>query len=170
MISSTKLIHMKLQSILFLLITTFILLGCKSALKHSSREIKEYLPIDETLQNKILSLDAVYFKAYNTCDMDVQSEMYSNNIEFFHDKSGLATLKEEILKGIKRNVFGKVTGTLIEGSVEIYPINNYGAVQISYHKFHNKAEPNAESIPSKFIVMWHNDNNNWKMSKVISLH
>ena len=161
---------MNLQSTLTLLMVTFILVGCKSDLQNSPSEIKEYIPIDKSLESKILSLDAAYFNAYNTCDIDVQREMYSDNIEFFHDKSGLATSKEDILEGIKRNICGKVTRTLIEGSVEVYPINNYGAVEIGYHKFHNKAEPDAESIPSKFIVMWHNENDKWKMSKVISLH
>ncbi|EMY82272.1 NTF2 like superfamily protein [Psychroflexus gondwanensis ACAM 44] len=115
-------------------------------------------------------MDKVFFDAYNNCDLEKQALIYSDNIEFFHDKGGLMTSKKEIIEGTKRNICGKVTRELIDGSLEVYPINNYGAVQIGYHKFYNNQEPNTESIPSKFITMWHNDNGDWKMAKVISLH
>ena len=94
----------------------------------------------------------------------------NKNIEFFHDKGGLVTDKKQLLKSIKDNICQKVTRTLIKGSIEVYPIKNYGAIQIGYHKFFNKLEPNAKSIPSKFIITWKKENNNWKITKVISLH
>jgi hypothetical protein len=161
---------MKLKSLVFLFVFAFNLFGCKSDQQDVTNEAKEYTPIDESLYKIVLSLDETFFNAYNTCDLDLQKSMYSDDLEFFHDKNGLSTSKEEILEGTKRHICGKVTRELIQGSVEVYPINNYGAVQIGYHKFHNKEEPDAESVPSKFIAMWHNDNDNWKLAKVISLH
>jgi hypothetical protein len=52
----------------------------------------------------------------------------------------------------------------------VYPIHNYGAIEIGYHKFYNNQEPDALSIPSKFIVVWKKEKENWKITKVISLH
>lgn len=52
----------------------------------------------------------------------------------------------------------------------MYPIHDYGAIQIGYHKFYNKQEPNTKSIPSKFIVIWKKEDKKWKITKVISLH
>lgn len=115
-------------------------------------------------------MDQEFFEAYNNCDLEKQASIYSDSIEFFHDKGGLMTSKAEIIEGTKKNICGKVTRELVEGSVEVYPIHAYGAVQIGYHKFFNSQEPDAESIPSKFITVWRNDNGNWKMAKVISLH
>ncbi|AUC86671.1 DUF4440 domain-containing protein [Polaribacter sp. ALD11] len=115
-------------------------------------------------------MDSIYFTAYNTCDLKTQASLYDDDLEFFHDKGGLSTDKKELLKSLKENICNKVTRTLIKGSVEVYPINNYGAIQIGYHKFYNKQEPNAIAIPSKFIVVWKKENENWKMTKVISLH
>ena len=68
------------------------------------------------------------------------------------------------------NIWGKVRRGLVAGSLEVYPIHNYGAVQIGYHKFYNNQEPDAESKPSKFITVWHKENGKWEMAKVISLH
>ena len=133
-------------------------------------EIPKYKPSDSKLHNEIVKMDAKYFNAYNTCDMRTQAAIYSENLEFFHDKGGLSTSKSEILKSLEKNICNKVTRTLIKGSVEVYPIKDYGAIQIGYHKFFNKKEPNAKAIPSKFIVIWKKKNNNWKITKVISLH
>lgn len=130
----------------------------------------KYVPVDQELFNEIIAMDKVFFDAYNNCDLEKQASIYSDNIEFFHDKGGLMTSKSEIIEGTERNICGKVTRELIDGTVEVYSINNYGAVQIGFHKFYNNQEPNAESIPSKFIAMWHKDNGKWRMSKVISLH
>lgn len=150
----------------FLLLT--ILVSCQSEKDISS--IRNYTPEDEELFNEIMEMDKKFFDAYNNCDLETQASIYSDSIEFFHDKGGLSTSKEQIIEGTKNNICGKVTRELVEGTTEVYPINDYGAVQIGYHKFFNNQEPDAESIPSKFIVIWKNDNGNWKMTKVISLH
>ncbi len=133
-------------------------------------EIPKYKSSDVKLYNEIVKMDTKYFNAYNTCDMETQADIYAENLEFFHDKGGLSTSKSGLLKSLKENICNKVTRTLIKGSVEVYPIKDYGAIQIGYHKFYNKEEPNAKSIPSKFIVIWNKKNDNWKMTKVISLH
>lgn len=135
-----------------------------------TNEIPKYKPVDPELHKTIVQLDQKYFDAYNNCDMKTQRDLYSDDLEFFHDKGGLATSKEGILTSIEQNICGKVTRTLIKGSIEVYPINNYGAIEIGYHKFFNKEEPNEKSIPSKFIVVWKQEGDQWKITKVISLH
>ncbi len=135
-----------------------------------SDHIRKYKPIDQGIYDTILLMDKAFFDAYNTCDLEKQADFYAEDIEFFHDKGGLMTSKKGIIAATKRNICGKVTRELINGSVEVYPIKGYGAIQIGFHKFYNNQEPNAESIASKFITVWHNENGNWKMTKVISLH
>ena len=125
---------------------------------------------NEALYNTIMKLDKTYFTAYNECDMKTQSEFYDEDIEFYHDMGGLATDKAELLKNIEKNICGKVTRTLIEESVEVHPIKDFGAIQIGMHKFYNNQEPNAISKPTKFIVIWKKTNSKWLMSRVISLH
>jgi hypothetical protein len=122
------------------------------------------------LYNTILELDSIFFTAYNTCDINKQAEFYSDSIEFYHDKGGLTTSKQEILEAIKNNICGKVTRELVKGSIEVYPIPDYGAVEIGLHKFHNKQEPNVVPHNSKFIIIWHRKNGKWEISRVVSLH
>ncbi|MEX0287978.1 MAG: nuclear transport factor 2 family protein [Flavobacteriaceae bacterium] len=125
---------------------------------------------EKTLYETIVALDSIYFTAYNNCNMKKQDEMYAEDLEFYHDKGGLATSKKDILESIENNICGKVTRELVAGSIEVYPINGFGAVEIGMHKFHNNQEPDAVSEPSKFIVIWKQDGDNWLISRVISLH
>ncbi|MCB0463619.1 MAG: nuclear transport factor 2 family protein [Flavobacteriaceae bacterium] len=156
--------------LVLIVIAAVLSLSCNSEKKEALDEIKSYKPIDIALQNKIEELDSLFFTAYNTCDLDQQSELISEDIEFFHDKGGLSTSKSDIMEAMKNNICGKVTRELIKGSIEVYPIHNYGAVQIGYHKFFNNQEPDAISNPSKFITIWKNENNTWQMSRIVSLH
>lgn len=132
--------------------------------------IQKYKAPNIELESEIIKMDSIYFTAYNTCDIKTQAAIYDENIEFFHDKGGLLTDKKQLLKSLEENICNKVTRTLIKGSVEVYPIKNYGAIQIGYHTFFNKQDPNTSPIPSKFIITWKKENENWKITKVISLH
>ena len=129
-----------------------------------------YVPIDKVVCDIIVAKDQEYFDAYNTCDLKTQEALYAEGLEFFHDKGGLSTSKQDVLTAIENNICGKVTRTLLDGSIEVYPIKDYGAIEIGYHSFFNNQEPDAKSKASKFIMVWKNEDGNWIISKVISLH
>ncbi len=159
----------KIKSVAFIV---SVFLTAISAAQETYQDIKEgvYVPINQEIYDTIVALDKTYFDAYNSCDMETQAALYDDDLEFFHDKGGLSTSKPELLMAIKNNICNKVTRTLLEGSIEVYPINNYGAIEIGYHKFYNNEEPDAISKPSKFIVIWKQGIEKWTITKVISLH
>ena len=125
---------------------------------------------DSELHKTILELDGKMFDAYNNCDIETQASLMDEDLEFYHDMAGLATSKQDILTSIEKNICGKVTRTLVEGSVEVHKIEGYGAVELGMHRFFNNQEPDAESKASRFIIIWKQNENNWKVSRVISLH
>lgn len=128
------------------------------------------VPEDSALYQKILALDAAYFEAYNTCDIDGQAGLLDESLEFYHDQGGLSTSKTEILESIRENICGKVSRSLVEGSVEVHEIKGFGAVELGLHRFFNREEPDAESKPSRFITVWKQDGDRWLMHRIISLH
>ena len=143
-------------------ITVLILvLGCWAAMAQTP---------NLQLEKIIVQMDSVYFAAYNNCDMAKQAELYTEDIEFYHDKGGLETSKEKLLQSIEDNVCGKVTRILVKGSIEVSEIPGYGAIVMGLHKFQNNQEPEAISKPSKFITIWKDTDVGWKMARVISLH
>ena len=141
-----------------------------SELNQTSASNKTYKPVDKELYNKIVQLDSILFDAYNNCKMNISEELYSDSIEFYHDRGGLSTSKKGLMEALKNNICGKVTRHLVTGSIEVSPIPGYGAVEIGEHSFHNNQEPDAPSKPSRFVVLWQYKNDKWQVREVISLH
>ena len=128
-----------------------------------------YVPDDKKLYDEIVKMDSIFFTAYNNCDLETQRNFLSDTLEFYHDKSGLSTSKKDVMDAIARNICNKVKRELIAGSVEVYPINNYGAVEIGYHRFHNLVEKSI-SRPGKFITIWQRKGDGWQITRIVSLH
>ena len=158
----------KLPGLLFFII---ILLSPFLAISQATREEghEAYKPDNQKLYDTIVYLDSLFFNAYNTCNIELQADFYADDIEFYHDQGGLTTSKPEILESIRKNICGKVQRELVKGSIEVYPIGTYGAVEMGFHKFHNLVE-GTTSRGGKFVVIWVNDAGKWKLSRVISLH
>ncbi|WP_230407985.1 nuclear transport factor 2 family protein [Flavobacterium hydrocarbonoxydans] len=148
-------------------------MNCKPVQEYEYPITKNYKPDDQKLYNTIVKLDSTFFGYYNTCDADLEKygDFYSDDIEFYHDKSGIMTSKTDIIEGTRKNICRKVTRELVKGSIEVYPIRNFGAIEIGLHKFHNNTEPeNANSSAGRFMIIWKNENNVWKITRVVSLH
>lgn len=121
--------------------------------------------------NKIVSLDSIFFDAYNNCNMAVMDSLLSDDLEFYHDKGGFSNSKKVTMEAIQKNICGKVTRELLPGSIEVYEIKDYGAIEIGFHGFHNNQEKEPEKTHfSKFIQIWYLGSKGWKLSRVISLH
>jgi hypothetical protein len=153
----------------FLAIALLILFSACS----TSRNVKvsPYVPDSQSLYDTIVKWDSIYFTAYNTCDQARQRSIFSDSLEFYHDKGGLSTSKSDIMEALQKNICGKVTRELVPGSIEVYPIKAFGAIEMGIHRFHNNQEPpGTPSHPGKFVIVWQHTNNTWKITRVISLH
>jgi hypothetical protein len=152
------------------LAVTFILAFACAPVMHAQTSLPKYVPDSNELHDTITRMDSLFFDAYNTCKLDVMEAIIADDIEFYHDRGGLTTSKKELLLSLKDNVCGKVSRELLKGSIEVYPIPGYGAVQMAAHRFHNNQEPpNTSSHYSKFVP-WHKVGGQWKLERVISLH
>lgn len=153
-------------------ISILFLASIFSSIKSFSQNEDKYIykPKSQELYNTIVHMDSVYFTAYNNCDMAKQAEIFSDSLEFYHDGGGLEKSKQDLLHAIQKNICGKVTRVLVKGSMEVYPIPGYGAVEIALHRFINHAENDHLSLPDRFIVVWRLQNNKWQITRVISLH
>ncbi|MBX2966730.1 MAG: nuclear transport factor 2 family protein [Cyclobacteriaceae bacterium] len=121
------------------------------------------------LFTKIHALDSTLFTAFNTCDIETFKSMFATDLEFYHDKGGL-TGYEHTVNAIKGNCERKLglVRTLVPGSMEVYPIGDYGAVQIASHQFCHVENGKNDCGIFKFIHVWKNDKGTWKISRVIS--
>ena len=121
------------------------------------------------LYNTIVRLDSLLFDSYNNCKPEQYASLLSEDFEFYHDKGGLSKSKNDNVEAIKKNICGKVSRELLKGSIEVSPIPGYGAVELGLHRFHNLIEKSTSQY-SKFVVIWQYKDNEWKVTRVISLH
>jgi len=152
-----------------LIMVTLFLSYCTTVEKEHTKN--EYKPDSKSLYDSIVYLDSVFFRAYDKCDTVTMASLISEDLEFYHDQGGLMTSKDSVMEAIKKNICGKVTRELVKGSIEVYPIAGYGAVEMGEHFFHNNQEPEPkEHAIGKFVQLWKNENGNWRLIRIISLH
>ncbi len=125
------------------------------------------LPAGDALYKTIAGLDTELFDAYNHCDLDKLGSMVADDLEFYHDQTGLMVGKQPFLEAIKNNICGKVHRELVPGTLEVYPLKGYGAVEIGIHRFSHPDDPNNVG-DAKFVQLWQFKDGAWKITRVIS--
>ena len=126
----------------------------------------ERIKSQEELTQAITALDKQLFDAYNTCNIEKLGTLVTDDLEFYHDKTGLAVGKQPFLDAIKKNICGKVTRELVQGSLEVYPLHGYGAVEIGLNRFRHPGDSDVGE--AKFVQLWQYKDGAWKISRVIS--
>jgi hypothetical protein len=126
---------------------------------------------DQQLYNTILHMDSVCFDAFNNRDLETMKKMFTKDVEFYND-NGTITNYDETIKAFGR-LFeeSKVNGLkreLIKSSLEVYPLKNFGAIEVGVHKFTHMENGKEEVGMLKFTEIWQNKNGEWKMTRVIS--
>jgi Domain of unknown function (DUF4440) len=123
----------------------------------------------EELTRAIQSLDTQLFDAYNNCNIDRLGAMVSDDLEFYHDKTGLAVGKKNFTESIRNNICGKVRRELVAGSLEVYPLHGYGAVEMGTHRFYHPGTQDHDVVgEAKFVQLWQYKDGAWKLTRVIS--
>ncbi|CAM4203885.1 nuclear transport factor 2 family protein [Gillisia hiemivivida] len=161
----------KMHKILFLLFPLILISSCTSSKKIEKTVGDKYIPDDPKLYEEIVNMDTQFFDAYNSCNLEMQKSIYAEDIEFIHDQGGLMTSKKGILDATEKNICGKVKRHLVPGSIEVYPIKDFGAIEFGKHTFKNNQE--SADIPSqigKFVIFWEKKESKWFITKVVSVH
>jgi len=143
--------------------------ACSLSKKNEIREPGQ--PASTEIYNEIARMDSVMFDAFNAHDLEKLKVTFSETLEFYHDKGGLAGYEQTMnnFKSLFEN--NKNTGLrrdIVKGSLEVYPIKDYGAVEICLHRFCHVENGKNDCSVFKNIMIWQNRNGTWKVTRVIS--
>ena len=129
----------------------------------------ESIKSQEELNKAIASLDAALFDSYNRCDLVKFASFIADDVEFYHDQGGVTLGKDKLTESVKTNICGKVTRELVPGSLQVYYMKGYGAVEMGVHRFHHPGHDDEEGVgEARFIHLWQYKDGAWKISRVIS--
>ena len=118
------------------------------------------------LTSTIKRLDADLFSAYNDCELEKFGSFFPENLEFYHDQTGGGPMKrEQLVASVKQNICGKVHRELV--NVEVFPMNNYGALETGVHRFSHPGIDNEQG-DARFVQLWKYEGGRWWLTVVIS--
>jgi hypothetical protein len=151
---------------LFLFLLSFTI--CASAFAQSQNE-RKVATTQTALFNKVANLDSLLFAAYNSKNLDLMKTYFTNDLEWYQDNGGLIDFEKVFINF--KSIFERdydLKRNLIKESLEVHPIEGYGAIEIGKHQFKHIENGKLEIGTFKFLMIWKNDNGNWKISRVIS--
>lgn len=120
---------------------------------------------DEMARADSLLFDA----AYVTCNMSVVGAMLTPDVEFYHDKSGFHA--GDVVRGDFERLTSNcprsngVRRVIVPGSLRVYPIKDYGVVQMGEHEFRKEGEV---ATAARFVHLWTKRSGRWQLSRVLS--
>lgn len=157
---------------LFLLVIT----ACTSSVKSQgeSQVVKEeakYVPVSQELYNEIQHMDSVMFDAFNKQELDRLMSTFSEDLEFYHDLGGVTDFsrtKENFGKLFENNRNTGMKRELVKGTLEVYPIKDFGAVATGKHRFCHLENGKQDCGTFQFVHTWQKKNGEWKVTRVVS--
>jgi hypothetical protein len=123
----------------------------------------------KSLYNKIAEMDSLLFGTYNTQDVAKMKTYFTTDLEWYQDNGGL--LNFETVFTNFQSIFNrpdKLNRELVPATLEVIPIKGFGAIEIGKHRFKHYEDGKLQVGTFRFVMIWKNENEDWKVSRVIS--
>jgi hypothetical protein len=127
-----------------------------------------------TLSKTVLQNDSLFWEAYNACDIATMEIFFTEDVEFYHDRSGLTTSKKKFFESIRAGLCGNPDRHLrreaLRETIMVFPLDNFGAIMSGEHVFYVREKGKEERLDglAKFTHVWRFKDNEWKMHRILS--
>ena len=96
------------------------------------------VPTGHKLVEVITELDAKISAAYSTCDLNAMASLLAPDVELYNDETGRIVGRDSVIDTLRKNLCGglrsavvKYRRELVAGSLEVFPIARFGALEFS---------------------------------------
>jgi ketosteroid isomerase-like protein len=121
------------------------------------------------LVDAIAAMDARIFDIFNSHNLEMLMSMFTEDLEFYQDNDGLKNYRqcsEDFRKLFANNA--DIKRELVKDSLEVYPIKDYGAIEIGAHRFCHTENGRDDCGSFRFVMVWRKIGDSWKVSRVVS--
>ena len=136
---------------------------------HDVTSVISRAPSPSDLHSEIAAADSALFTAFNQRDLTKLRFYFARDLEFYQDNEGV----ERYAQTMKD--FGQMFGQpapirreLVPGSLEVYPIKNYGAIEVGRHRFCHVENGKNDCGTFSFVHIWRRTKAGWKISRAVS--
>jgi len=125
----------------------------------------------DALYRTVSALDTEFFGSFNNCDAPDQLQRHASfldpNVEFYHDKGGVSWTRQDYMDKTRRNVCGNFRRKLTPGSLEVYPIEGFGAIEEGDQTFCEIKSGKCVG-EAKFLIVWRHTSDGWHITRAFS--
>jgi hypothetical protein len=128
--------------------------------------------------NAVFAQDSLLWLHYNACEMEKLRSLFTDDIEFYHDKGGPLKGLDNLISTSQKNLCGnenfRIRRDAVPGTIKAFPMTNngeiYGAILTGEHLFYilEKGKTPRLDGRAKFTHLFLKAGNEWKMSRVLS--
>jgi ketosteroid isomerase-like protein len=121
------------------------------------------------LFNEISHLDSLQFDAFNTRNLDKLMNYFDTSLELYQDNTGVRNFDQtkQAFGGLfKMNYV--LTRKLVSGTMEVYSIKDYGAIETGQHTFSHTENGQLQTATFKFMQIWQKKDGVWKVTREIT--
>jgi hypothetical protein len=121
------------------------------------------------LYNEISYMDSLQFGAFNARNIDKLKQFFDPDLELYQDNLGVRNYQQTVAAFTE--LFKKeyvLTRKLVPGSMEVYPIKGYGAIQTGQHVFSHFENGHLEKGTFKFMQIWQMKDGVWRVTREIT--
>src|SRR5689334_9727897 len=125
--------------------------------------------VDRALHVEIARMDSLVFAAFNAGDLPRLKTFFAPDLEFYQDNEGLENYAQTMkdFQAMLRQP-SRLQRELVPGSLEVYPIKNYGAIEVGLHRFCHEENGRTECGTFKFLHVWQKTGKTWRLSRIVS--
>jgi hypothetical protein len=128
-------------------------------------------PLTDILFDTIGKLDAAVFDAFNHCgspaELQLHASYFAPDVEFYHDTGGVTWTRDEMIANTAKNACGNYRRELVAGSLKVFPIKDFGAIEQGVHRFCRVASDACEGM-ADFVIVWRLQSTKWQITRVLS--
>jgi ketosteroid isomerase-like protein len=121
------------------------------------------------LYNEIEQQDSLQFDAFNARNLDHLMYYFDSSLELYQDNTGVRNYDQT------KQAFGSLfkmnyvlTRKLVPGSMEVYPIKDYGAIETGHHTFSHVENGQPQVSTFKFMQIWQKKDGVWRVTREIT--
>lgn len=125
----------------------------------------------DELTRVVSALDTAVFDAFNRCSdpkqLAIHAGYFAEDVEFYHDNGGVTWNREDMLGRTRQFACGKYTRELVDGTLQVYPVKDFGAIAQGVHRFCETGSERCDGL-ADFVMVWREHGSEWELTRVLS--
>lgn len=125
-------------------------------------------------EQRVRGADTAFWAAFNDCDRARMREMFTPDVEFYHDKTGATVTRDAVVKSLMDGPCGttglRVRREAVAGSISFDAVPGFGAILTGRHRFYARFAGQAERLDgeARFAIVWQIANGQILIRRVLS--